>query len=454
MVTYDLMLERQRLLGAEKFSIAANANETISLRFNFDKSWRRFDSKAAVFKNQKGEFYIIEILQNRAKVPWEVLTDVGGFELSLIGYESTHVLSSDKVEITVSESLLPEDCRTFSPSEVLFDRFRRECTAAAFVEYEDEIEALKRTHAKEKIALGEQIVEANEAAEAAIAAKNEEIEAVRNEYSTRIRNLNIQINELTANLNYANSKAEKWDMVDYALGLKTFASSALWAGGSGEYSLPMLNTASVTSFSASNFSTGLKTIGLDASSAAALSGVFLNHPSLQTISINNTDNIESFENCFDGCRKLRSITLGKLDSCKNIKRFACGADSLERVEFQGTLEAIDMSKAFDGCLSLQIIDGLISFDRASSISSMFNDCLNLETVYFKENSLSMNMDLSKCKKLSKESMLNIANSLVVGYPGNLIASDYAFQNNFPAGQERKDFISLVRDTKGWVLNLD
>ncbi len=454
MVTYDLMLERQRLIGADKFSIAAHANETVCLRFNFDKSWRRFDSKAAVFKNQKGEFYIIEILQCRAKVPWEVLTQTGVFELSLIGYEDTSILSSDKVEIAVTESLLPEEYRTFSPSEVLFDRFKRECVAEAYLEYKDETEALKKAFAEEKLILGEKINEANKATNEAIEAKNEEIESITREYTEKINVLNSQITQLNSKLAYASEKAEKWDMVDYALGLKTNPASALWASGSGEYSLPMLNTSSISGFSAANFGSNLKSIGLDIGSVTSFSSAFLNHQMLQEIELKNTDSVISFESSFDGCSKLRRITLGNMDSCVNMRRFACASDSLERISFDGVLACNDMAKAFDGCLVLKVIDGTISFKNATNITSTFNNCFNLEAVCFAENTVKVNLDLSKCMKLTKESMLNIANALSPEVSCNLILSDYAFQNNFPAGSERSRFLQLVQETKGWTLNLD
>jgi hypothetical protein len=50
MINYDLILQKQKLLGADRFTLAANANETMCLHFHFDRHWRVFDSKAAVFR--------------------------------------------------------------------------------------------------------------------------------------------------------------------------------------------------------------------------------------------------------------------------------------------------------------------------------------------------------------------------------------------------------------------
>ncbi len=454
MVTYDLMLEKQRLLGADKFSIAANANETVCLHFHFDRSWRRFDSKAAIFKNPNGKFYIIEILQNRAKIPWEVLTQVGEFELSLIGYENASVLSSDKVNIRVSESLLPEDCRTLSPSEVLFDRFRRECTEEVYRQYEDEIQELKREHAAQKLHLSEQYNDAIEAKNDELREKDAELAQIQNNNESVVRALNSQIIELNTSLAAANEKAEKWDMIDYAVSLKTAASSALWSGGKSEYSLPMLNTSSIALFANSNFSNNLKSIGLDLKSSTTFASAFLSHPLVQEITLKNTESLTSLESSFDSCTKLRNVTLGNIKACRNLRRFAYGAVSLERVSFEGTAEFSDTARAFDGCRALRVIDGEISLILATNITSMFNNCFNLETVTFKKDTIKSDIDFGKCMKLSKDSMLNIAEALSADVSRNLIFSDYAFQNNFPVGAQRSEFMSYVRDIKGWTLNLD
>ena len=83
MVYYDLRIEKQRIYGADKIAIAADANETVSFRFHFDANWRIFDSKAAIFRTAENKFYIIEIKHSAVTVPWEVLTVDRNFELSI-----------------------------------------------------------------------------------------------------------------------------------------------------------------------------------------------------------------------------------------------------------------------------------------------------------------------------------------------------------------------------------
>lgn len=452
MIKYDLTLEKQRLIGADKFSIAANANETVCLCFHFDRSWRRFDSKAAVFRNSVSEYYIIEIVADRAKVPWEVLTHQGEFELSVIGFENEKVITSDKVEILVTESLLPEDCKTFSPSEVLFDRFKRECIAQAYLDYEDEINELKKAHIAEKMLLGEQIVEANKRTKDAVEEKNKEIQELVTSQNIEKSELNSKINQLNKDIDYYKEKAEKWDQVDYALSLKTVPSYALWAGGKEEYSLPMLNTSSITAFSSNNFGNKLKRIGLDLSSVNSFTSVFNSNSGIENVEFRNTKNVESFASAFEGCKTIKTISIDSLEKCNTMSRFASGAVLLRKVDFGTVSAAGNYERSFYNCTVLKEISGCFDMSFATNITLMFTGCVNLETVRFVESSVGLSLDLSTCVRLSKESLCNVFNAL---YPTDLCTlsiSLHAFENSFTE-EEREEWIDFVTNTKGWELNI-
>ena len=448
MIKYDLTLEKQRLIGADKFSIAANANETICLYFHFDRSWRRFDSKAAVFRNSASKYYIIEIVADRAKVPWEVLTSEGEFELSVIGFESEKVITSDKVEILVTESLLPEDCKILTPSEVLFDRFKRECTAQAYLDYEDEINGLKQAHMEEKLKLGAEINEANKRTEAVERQKNEEI--IQNEilYSKQIKQLNDRINELNSTLKLYVHKAESWDMVDHALGLKTSSSLALWQGGKEKYALPMLNTSSIANFSSSIFSTNLTEIGLDLSSAKTFSGVFASAISIVKVELINGNNVSSYASLFENCKTIKYVKIDKMKNCSNMSRFANEATALQTVTFGEPVEAASYEKAFANCMVLREINGVLNLTYASDLSSMFYNCTSLAEVRFTEESIGHNIDFGTCINLSKESLISIFRGLRTGVGDMLTVSSYAFETNFTE-EERDEWFSFVIEEKEW-----
>lgn len=452
MIKYDLTLEKQRLIGADKFSIAANANETVCLCFHFDRSWRRFDSKAAVFRNSASEYYIIEITSDRAKVPWEVLTRQGEFELSVIGFEGEKVITSDKVEILVSESLLPEDCKTFSPSEVLFDRFKRECIAQAYLDYEDEINDLKKAHIAEKMLLGEQIIEANKRTKEAVEEKNREISELESSHNIEKNSLNNKIVQLNKDIDYYKEKADKWDMVDYAISLKTVPTYALWAGGSAKYSLPMLNTSSITAFSANHFSSNLKEIGLDLSAVTSFSSVFNSHQSIEKVELRNTQKIENFSSTFKLCKTIKSIKIDSLEKCYSMYHFAYEATMLQSVDFGTVSAAGSYERMFGNCSLLKEINGCFDMSFATNTTLMFDGCSSLETVRFVENSIGIDMDFSSCVRLSKESMCSVFKGL---YPTDLCSvsiSIFAFENNFTE-EERAEWIDFVTNTKGWKLNI-
>ena len=149
MISYELSLQGQNLLGSDKFSVAAQSNDSIQLHFHFDRSWRLFDSKAAVFRDSNQKYYVIDIIGNTAKVPWEVLRTDDGFDLAVVAYDESTVYTSKRVRISVALSLLPEFCRQLSPTETLFDRIRQECREEVLHEYKDEIRVLKEQHADE-----------------------------------------------------------------------------------------------------------------------------------------------------------------------------------------------------------------------------------------------------------------------------------------------------------------
>lgn len=453
MIKYDLTLEKQRLIGADKFSIAANANETVCLCFHFDRSWRRFDSKAAVFRNNVSEYYIIEIISDRAKVPWEVLTHQGEFELSVIGFENEKVITSDKVEILVSESLLPEDCKTFSPSEVLFDRFKRECIAQAYLDYEDEISELKKAHIAEKMLLGEQIIEANKRTKEAVEEKNKEISELETSHNIEKNSLNNKIVQLNKDIDYYKEKADKWDMVDYAISLKTVPTYALWLGGNEEYSLPMLNTSSITAFSANNFGSKLKEIGLDLSSVTSFASVFASHKTIEKIELKNSQHVTSFASTFENCKTIKSVTIDSFEKCHSAYHFANEASMLQTVNFGGVLAAGNYEKAFSNCTVLKEINGCIDMSFATVATNMFTGCPNLESVKFIENSIGVDLGFANCVGLSKESMVSIFNGLYTGASKTLFISAFAFENNFNE-EEREEWIEFVTKTKGWKLSID
>jgi hypothetical protein len=452
MITYDLILDRQRLIGADRFSVAANANETLRLRFDFDRHWRRFDSKAAVFRNSDGEYYIIEVKQNRVQVPWEVLKKTGFFELSLIGYEEEKVISSEMVEIEVAESLLPEDYKTFSPSEVLFDRFKRECFAEAYLEYEDEISELKSSHLAEMIKISQEIKKSEAEHKAQLSAKDETISQMEFSHEIETNELRSQLAEKNDLIELYKEKADKWDLVDYAVSLKTTTNQPLWSWSKDSFELPMLNTSSIVTFTASNFDSKLKGIGLDLTSTTSVAGLFSSHKSIERLELRNTGNVTSFASLIESCPSIKTVTIDNMDACGTLSRFAYDASNLLFVRFGTDVVAGAYENCFSNCRLLKEIDGCFDMQYATKVSNMFFGCHSLETVRLKEDSLCMSIDFSWCHNLSKESFNSIFRSLSPDHSGSLSISQYAFETQF-SEEEQSEWIDYITDTKSWALSM-
>lgn len=454
MITYDLMLDRQSLIGADKFSVAANANETLSLRFHFDRHWRRFDSKAAVFRNSDGEYYIIEVKDDRAQIPWEVLKNKGEFQLSVIGYEGEKVLSSDTVDIEVEESLLPEDYQTYSPSEVLFDRFKRECIAQAYLDYEDEIKQLKESHLAELVQIAQDVSKSNTQYEARLDEKDEEIRQLELAHTAETNAFRTQIADMDEQINYHKEKADKWDLVDYAMSFKTSNSQTIWTGVNGQvFDLPMINTSSMSTFSSNHFGNGLRTIGLDLTSATTFASIFAAHKSIERLELRNTQNVTSFYGMLEDCVTIKYVSIDSMKSCGTLARFAVYARNLLSLSFGNEeIKVGTYEKAFQGCRLLKEINGRFNMDYATNVSYTFNGCYSLEKVEFVENTLRMSLSFGDCFNLSRDSMISIFESLSPDVSATLSVSEHAFETNFTQ-EERSEWLDYVTDTKNWVLAL-
>lgn len=449
MITYDLSLERQNLIGADRFSIAAHSNETVSFRFHFDRSWRIFESKAAVFKSSEGKYYVIDIRGNCVTVPWEVLRNSNGFDLALVAYENEVVLTSKKVHIAVSESLLPEYCRQLSPSETLFDRMKAQAVSEAYEQYRDDIRQLKHTHANEIIELGQQL-EAERSNTAAVAAEkdaqiqqlNYQASCVENEHNAEIAALQAEIAEKTV-------KAEKWDLIDNAIKLKTHSSQPLYNNGTSLFALPLLNTSSITTFLPANIGSNLTAVGFDVSSATSLDNLFSGKTNLTSITLINSENIHSLTSMFEGCTHLVNADLGNLENAASITKLFYHCYMLEKVSVGEMNAYTNMSELFNDCRLLREINGVFGSMVCTAYSRTFYYCVSLEEVRFAENCIRAAIDFGHCAKLSKESIYSIAGGLSTEVASNVTFSEYALNNSLTSA-ELAEIRNIVR-TKGWTL---
>lgn len=451
MVIFDLDVVKQQIFGAEKVALAANANKTIFLRFHFDGSWRILDSRAAIFRTADNKFYIIEAKHCSVQVPWEVLTFDNDVELSVVGFDGSTVLTTGKVTLPVTSSLLPEDCKTLSPSETLFDRFRSECMEAVYKNVKDETEAMKRSY-EEKIAeLGAKINKANENTANVEKQKNDEIEKLKQDNAVQVNSLSRELAETKSQLAAMTVKADKWDLIDNAVSDKTLSTSTLWNGSSKEYRLPFLNTQNVMSFSTDDFDLYVSEIGLSLASAMTFDQIFQKHQRLKKAELADTEYCFSFEEAFSACTSLREVKIGDLTICESISQAFFNDTSLEKVTLGYNESIQNFSQAFYGCKALREINGELNFIVARDNGDMFTKCSSLEKVDFTPETIRMDMSLQDCVALSKESMMSLFNGLCNDVKKTVKVSKYAFDNNFPTDAEKNEVTNLVTKTKGWKL---
>lgn len=450
MIIYDLTVERQNLIGADKFTIAAEANKTVGFRFHFDRSWRIFDTKAAVFKNSRGKYYVLEIKANCVSVPWEVLRDDKGFELAVVAYENEVVLTSKKVRVSVSQSLLPEVCRQLSPTATLFDTMKSQLREELLSEYRSEIQALNRTHADELRRLGEQLeaekahtAEVTAQKDAQIAQLNYAASVTENEHTAELAELNNALAQKTR-------MAENWELIDTALSKKTNVSHTLWVGGTERFALPELNTSSIINFTNIGISGNLTEVGFDVSSATSLENLFYTKQNIKSFKIKNSENITSIVGIASGCRSLEEADLGNLVLVNQISDAFNNCTSLRTIHIGNAQRITTITSAFYNCRSLQTIDGTLGTFLCTTFQGTFTNCSMLRDIRFADSSIKFNIDFSSCINLSMDSIYSIANGLSATNPATVTFAAYAFNNSLSA-REREEITDIISTTKGWTL---
>lgn len=452
MITYELSLDRQNLLGADRFSVAAESNESIRFRFHFDRSWRVFDTKAAVFKDDGGHYYVLDITSDCVTVPWEVLRSTNGFELAVVAYEDEVVLTSKKVSIAVSSSLLPEDYRQLSPTETLFDRLKTQAQNEAELAYRSTIRNLNAEHSRQLTELGEQLAAERRNTEAVRTQKDAEIAALNYQATCVANQHSADLAALQAQLDEQSVKAGYWELVDTAIRNKTAATNALWTGGSEEFELPIMNLTSVTALTTSSISSNIRKATFNIPNVTSLYEVFTSRRKLREINLINTGNVTSLQNTFQNDSALKIASLDNLASCTQFNNAFRDCTSLETVTLGNTERITTCNSLFYNCYSLTNIIGTLNVTLCTVFTSTFSGCTNLENVRFTENSIRANIDFGYCVNLSKESIYSIVNALNAEYPATIYFSEHALSTSLTTA-ERAEITNTIRNTKGWTLSL-
>ena len=238
--------------------------------------------------------------------------------------------------------------------------------------------------------------------------------------------------------------------------------------------IPLLNTSNVTSMNYM-FSecSSLTTIPLlDTSKATDMREMFRLSNSLTTIPLLNTSNVTDMTEMFNGCSALTSIPQLDTSKVEYMTSMFYDCKSLITIPLLNTSKVTDMRSMFSGCISLTTIPQLDTHS-VTNMNSMFSNCKSLITIpkldatsltnagnmfgsswsglknlttFGGLTNLKVDLTLSYCPTLTKESLLNVFNEAadVTASPKTLTLGETNLA-------KLTDADKAIATNKGWTL---
>ena len=175
-------------------------------------------------------------------------------------------------------------------------------------------------------------------------------------------------------------------------------------------SIPAINTSNVTNMYQMFYDcSSLTTIPLlDTSNVTDMGGMFHGCHSLTSVPQMDTSNVGDMGHMFYGCESIETISIN-VDNATDLSYMFCDCDNLKTVEFIGSSNYTSTDHMFHGCLELETVSRLY-MGGVESTTSMFRDCGSLKNLG-KLDYLMVDLDLSYCPNLTKESLMNVINGL-------------------------------------------
>ena len=196
---------------------------------------------------------------------------------------------------------------------------------------------------------------------------------------------------------------------------------------------PKFDTSNVTSMYDMFYKcTSLTSVPLfDTSKVTRMSSMFYNCTSLISVPLFDTSKVTNMYDMFYKCTSLTSVPLFDTSKVTNMNYMLSGCTSLTSVPLFDTSNVTDMGGMFSGCRSLTSVPlfdtskvtkmvGMFEYCRSltsvplfdtsnvTDMGSMFYDCSSLTTLGG-FTGLKVNLNLSSCPLLTKESILNVFN---------------------------------------------
>ena len=211
--------------------------------------------------------------------------------------------------------------------------------------------------------------------------------------------------------------------------------------------IPLLNTANVTSMIGMFlYCTHLITIPLlNTTNVTSMSSMFSRCTSLITIPLLNTANVTSMSDMFYNCNKLTSIPQLNTDKVTNMSTMFYSCSSLTSIPQFDTSKVTNMMMMFYNCSSLTSIP-LLDTSKIVNTMYMFSKCDKL-TNLGGFTGLNVDLDLSPCPLLTKESILNVFNKAA-----DVTSSSQTLTLGTVNLSKLTDTEKAIATRKGWVLN--
>ena len=184
--------------------------------------------------------------------------------------------------------------------------------------------------------------------------------------------------------------------------------------------IPLLNTSNVTNMYNMFYQCSkLTTVPLfDTSKVTTMNGMFISCSNLTTIPQFNTSNVTNMEGMFGNCSSLTSIPLLDTSKVTTMNNMFGSCSSLTTIPQFNTSNVTNMSNMFNNCSNLTSLP-LLDTSNVSTVSYMLMFCSNLTNIdgfanlgaRFTGTSFNHNLSLSNSTKLTKQSCLNIFNTI-------------------------------------------
>lgn len=182
---------------------------------------------------------------------------------------------------------------------------------------------------------------------------------------------------------------------------------------------------------------------LDFLKTTSMKSFFSNRTNLEKVSLINTSKVNDMQQAFYHCEKLIIISFPDTSNVTNMKQAFNSCINLETIENLDTSKVITLNAAFTSCIKLTNLQ--LNTPNVTDLGTAFYECTNLKTIslldcskvnniqyaFYYCNSLenlgglknigkaytskysnsSYTVDLSHCKKLTHESLMNVINNL-------------------------------------------